>query len=73
MATMSDLGDGTTRIRLAELGYDASPESQRMRAFFTAGNALVMKVLQSRLAAQAQAGANTGGGATPSIPAHWKP
>lgn len=47
VATMTDLGDGRTHLRLATLGYDASDESQAMREFFSAGNAYVFKVLRS--------------------------
>lgn len=61
VVTLTDLGDGTTHVRLAGLGYDATEESQKMREFFRAGNAYVMKMLQSRYDAAAPA---------PSGPAH---
>lgn len=47
VATFTDLGDGRTNLRLAGLGYTAADEDQKMRAFFQAGNAWVMKKLQS--------------------------
>ncbi len=52
VVTLTDLGDQRTNVRLAGLGYDASEESQKMREFFKAGNAYVMKVLQSKYDAQ---------------------
>lgn len=45
--TLTDLGDGRTHLRMAGLGYGSDEESQRMRAFFKAGNDWSMKKLQS--------------------------
>lgn len=47
VATLTDLGDGRTHLRLTGLGYTAEAESQKMRAFFKTGNAYSMKRLQS--------------------------
>lgn len=47
VATMTDLGDGRTHVRLATMGYDDSEESRKMRDFFQAGNTYVMKTLQA--------------------------
>lgn len=47
VATLTDLGDGRTHLRLTGMGYTAEAESQKMRAFFKAGNAYSMKRLQS--------------------------
>lgn len=57
--TFTDTGEGRTHVRIAGLGYDATEESQKMREFFKAGNAYVMKLLQSKYdaAAAAPAGA----------------
>jgi uncharacterized protein YndB with AHSA1/START domain len=46
VATMTDLGDGRTKLRLTMLGYDASDESQKLRAFFERGNAYSLERLQ---------------------------
>jgi uncharacterized protein YndB with AHSA1/START domain len=46
VATMTDLGDGRTKLRLTMLGYDASDESQKLRAFFERGNAYSLEQLQ---------------------------
>ncbi len=48
VVTMTDLGDGRTHVRISGLGYDASEESQKMRAFFRDGNGYTLKVLQSQ-------------------------
>ena len=61
VATMTDLGDGTTRLRLASMGYDTSEESQKMREFFSVNNAYVLKVLQAHFDAATPA---------PTLPAH---
>lgn len=45
VATFTDLGDGRTHVRLATMGYGPDEESQKMRAFFEAGNGWVMKKL----------------------------
>ncbi len=47
VATFTDLGDGRTNLRLAGLGYTAQEQDQKMRVFFEAGNAWVMKNLQA--------------------------
>lgn len=47
VATLTDLGNERTRLRLAMMGYTADPESQRMRAFFDSGNAWVMRHLKA--------------------------
>lgn len=47
VATLTDLGDGRTHLRLAGLGYTADKESQAMREFFKNGNAWTMKKLQA--------------------------
>lgn len=46
VATLTDLGDGRTHLRLSGMGYTADAESQKMRGFFKAGNAYSMKRLQ---------------------------
>ncbi len=48
VATLTDLGDGRTALRLTGMGYTADEESQKMRAFFKAGNAWSMKKLQTK-------------------------
>lgn len=53
VATLTDMGDGTTHLRLAGLGYTAGEESQKMRAFFESGNAWSLKKLQSHFDASA--------------------
>ena len=60
VATMTDLGNGSTLVRLAGMGYDTTQESQKMKAFFRAGNAYVMGLLQA---------AFDSAGTTPSGPA----
>lgn len=47
VATLTDLGDGTTHLRLAGMGYTPEEESQKMRQFFKSGNAWSFKTLQS--------------------------
>jgi len=47
VATFTDLGDGRTHVRLSTMGYGADEESRKMKAFFEAGNAWVLKKLQS--------------------------
>jgi uncharacterized protein YndB with AHSA1/START domain len=46
--SLTDLGDKRTRVRVAMVGYGNDEESQKMRAFFAAGNAYVLKTLQSK-------------------------
>lgn len=55
VATMTDLGDGRTHLRLAMCGYTADDESQQMRRFFDQGNAWVMEKLKQNLAGGARA------------------
>lgn len=47
VVTLTALAARRTHVRLAMLGWDASPESQKMRAFFDAGNAWTLKKLAS--------------------------
>lgn len=47
VATLTELSDGRTHLRLTGMGYTAEAESQKMRAFFKTGNAYSMKRLQS--------------------------
>ena len=46
VATLTDLGNGRTHLRLAGLGYTRDEESQKMRRFFEAGNTWTLQVLQ---------------------------
>lgn len=48
VATLTDLGDGRTHLRLTGLGYTSDEESQAMRKFFDAGNRWTIQVLQQR-------------------------
>lgn len=48
VASLADLGDGRTSLRLTQVGYTADEESQKMREFFKNGNAWSMKKLQSK-------------------------
>ncbi|MBI5369117.1 MAG: SRPBCC domain-containing protein, partial [Planctomycetes bacterium] len=74
VATLTDLGDGRTRLRLAGMGYTADPESQKMRAFFERGNAWSMAKLKAALEAEGAApaagpaGAPAAGTAPPAVP-----
>ena len=43
---------GTTRLRIVSMGFDASDESQAMRAFFERGNAVTLRALQAHFASQ---------------------
>lgn len=52
VATMTDLRDGRTRLRLSGMGYTADPESQRMRAFFAQGNAWTLEELKRKLSGE---------------------
>lgn len=54
--TITDLGNGRTRLRSAMNGYDSSEESQKMREFFRTGNAWVFKKLQSNYGGEATTG-----------------
>lgn len=47
VATLTDLGDGRTHLRLAGLGYTAEKESQAMREFFKNGNQWTMSKLKA--------------------------
>ena len=49
VATMTDLGAGRTKLRLAGCGYTADEESQRMRAFFEQGNAWSLNKMKQNL------------------------
>ena len=60
VATITDIGNGTSLLRIAGMGYDSTAESQHMRAFFTSANAQVLKLLQSRYAPAARPDADTG-------------
>jgi uncharacterized protein YndB with AHSA1/START domain len=55
VATMSDLGQGRTRLRLTQVGYTAAEESQKMRAFFDQGNLYALTKLKERLSGAAPA------------------
>lgn len=46
--SLTDLGEGQTRVRMAGLGYPATEDGQKMRKFFDEGNAYVLKFLQSK-------------------------
>jgi uncharacterized protein YndB with AHSA1/START domain len=46
--SLTDLGDNRTHVRIAMVGYGNDEESQKMRAFFAAGNSYVLKTLQSQ-------------------------
>ncbi len=66
VATLTDLGDGRTHLRLTGLGYTADEESQKMRAFFEQGNAYVLDGLKKRLGGKSEAAApNTAPSAAP--------
>jgi uncharacterized protein YndB with AHSA1/START domain len=49
-----EAGPDRTRVREVSLGFDAEPESQRMRAFFNQGNATTLGQLQQHFAGQSQ-------------------
>jgi uncharacterized protein YndB with AHSA1/START domain len=49
VVTLTDLGNGQTRIRAAMFGFGTDEESARMRKFFEAGNGSTLKLLQTRL------------------------
>lgn len=53
VATLTDLGDGRTHLRLTQVGYTADEESQKMRAFFKAGNDWSLRKLQASFDASA--------------------
>lgn len=46
VVTLTDAGSGRTRVRAAMAGFDATPESQAMRAFFERANASVLEEFQ---------------------------
>ncbi len=46
VVTLTDAGSGRTHLRLAMVGFDATTESQAMRAFFERGNAAVLEELR---------------------------
>ncbi len=45
VVTLGDAGNGKTHLRIAMVGFGDDEESQKMRAFFTQGNAWVMQTL----------------------------
>ncbi len=45
--SLSDVGEGRTKVRIAMMGYGPDRESQAMREFFHRGNDRVMKTLQA--------------------------
>ncbi len=49
--SLSDLGEGRTKVRIAMMGYGPDQESQAMREFFRTGNDGVMTTLQAHYAA----------------------
>ena len=49
VATFTDAGGGKSHLRLAQIGYSAEEESQKMRAFFDQGNKWVLDKLQQNL------------------------
>lgn len=53
VATMTDLGEGKTRLRLTGMGYTADEESQKMRAFFDQGNKWVLDKVREKLSGAA--------------------
>jgi uncharacterized protein YndB with AHSA1/START domain len=48
VATFTDLGDGTTHLRLAGIGYPDTEEGRKMREFFERGNGWVVQHLQQQ-------------------------
>jgi uncharacterized protein YndB with AHSA1/START domain len=56
--TLTDLGGGSTHVRIAGLGYPDTPEGRKMREFFQAGNAWVMSHLKKQYDASASAPAS---------------
>ena len=55
VVTLTDAGSGRTHFRGAMVGFDATAESQAMRAFFERGNATVLEELQRHYAKPAAA------------------
>jgi|GEM_PF-2309130 len=49
VATMTDLGNGRSKLRLAMNGFTPEEESQKMRAFFEQGNAWALDKLKATL------------------------
>lgn len=47
-------GDRATRVRVVCLGFTAEEQSQKMRAFFSRGNALTLEHLQQHFAPKSQ-------------------
>ena len=43
-------GDGRTKVRVVGLGFNATEESQKMRAFFERGNATTLEQLRQHFA-----------------------
>jgi uncharacterized protein YndB with AHSA1/START domain len=52
VVTMTDLGGGSTQLRVASMGFGPDEESVSMRRFFEAGNAATLKALQSHFESQ---------------------
>jgi len=50
----SATGPGQTHVREVTLGFTADPESQKMRAFFTQGNATTISQLQRHFAGRSR-------------------
>jgi hypothetical protein len=48
VVSLAPLAEGRTTFRLAQMGYGADPESQRMRDFFRTGNTWTLRKLQQR-------------------------
>lgn len=68
VVTLTDLGDGTTHVRLAGLGYDQSEESTKMREFFEQGNAWTLRRLAKEFDASAPAPAGPAHAPAPLAP-----
>lgn len=68
VATLTDLGDGSTFLRVTGMGYDTTAESQRMRAFFRTGNDWTLKTLQAAFDSTAPAPAGPAHAAKPLDP-----
>jgi uncharacterized protein YndB with AHSA1/START domain len=61
VATLTDMGNGQTHLRLTGMGYPATEDGAKMRKFFEDGNGWVLKHLQSQFDSSS---------ATPTGPAH---
>lgn len=60
VATLTDLGDGRTHLRLTGLGYGDDEESRKMREFFSTGNRWSMDKLRASLEDKSAATAPAG-------------